>query len=100
MGAHVRETPSAKNLAIVLGLIGWWNACALGHTQRIVVPYAQALGRLPASLQQLTLEGNGKRVTRDGAPVDGPTAPAPGGDTGTVGQRAFLQWLPQATTEV
>src|SRR5205823_367328 len=100
MDAHVREAPPAANLAIVLGLIGWWNACALGHTQRIVVPYAQALGRLPAWLQQLTLESNGKRVTRDGAPVDGPTAPALWGDTGTDGQHAFFQWLHQGTHEV
>jgi len=100
MDAHVRETPAAKNLAIVLGLIGWWNACALGHTQRIVVPYAQALARLPAFLQQLTLESNGKRVTRDGAPVDGPTAPALWGHTGTDGQHAFFQWLHQGTHEV
>ena len=84
----------------MLGSIGWWNACALGHTQRIVVPYAQALARLPAFLQQLTLESNGKRVTRDGAPVDGPTAPALWGDTGTDGQHAFFQWLHQGTHEV
>jgi glucose-6-phosphate isomerase len=100
MDAHVRETPAAKNLAIVLGLIGWWNACALGHTQRIVVPYAQALACLPAFLQQLTLESNGKRVTRDGEPVEGPTAPALWGETGTDGQHAFFQWLHQGTHEV
>ncbi|HEY3177443.1 MAG TPA: glucose-6-phosphate isomerase [Casimicrobiaceae bacterium] len=100
MDAHVRETPPAKNLAIVLGLVGWWNACALGHTQRLVVPYAQALKRLPAFLQQLTLESNGKRVTRDGVPVDGPTAPALWGDTGTDGQHAFFQWLHQGTQEI
>jgi glucose-6-phosphate isomerase len=100
MDAHVRETTTAKNLALVLGLIGWWNACVLGHAQRIVVPYAQALARLPAFLQQLTLESNGKRVTLDGAPVDGHTAPALWGDTGTDGQHAFFQWLHQGTYEV
>src|SRR5437764_4997891 len=100
MDAHVHETPAAKNLAIVLGLIGWWNACVLGHTQRIVVPYAQALAHLPAFLQQLTLESNGKRVTRDGAPVDGPTAPALWGNTGTDSQHAFFQWVHQGTHEI
>ena len=45
------------------------------------MPYAQALARLPAWLQQLTLESNGKRVTREGSPVEGPTAPALWGDT-------------------
>jgi len=97
MDAHVREAPPAANLAIVLGVIGWWNASVLGHSQRIVVPYAQALARLPAWLQQLTLESNGKRVTREGSPVEGPTAPGLWGDTGTDGQHAFFQWLHQGT---
>jgi glucose-6-phosphate isomerase len=99
MDAHVREAAPAANLAIVLGAIGWWNGALLAHSQRIVVPYAQALGRLPAYLQQLTLESNGKRVTRDGAPVDGPTAPALWGDTGTDSQHAFFQWLHQGIHE-
>ena len=97
MDAQVREAPPAANLAIVLGAIGWWNASVLGHAQRIVVPYAQALGRLPAWLQQLTLESNGKRVTREGSLVEGPTAPALWGDTGTDSQHAFFQWLHQGT---
>jgi glucose-6-phosphate isomerase len=100
MDAHFRTTPLARNLPVVLGLLGWWNACALDHAQRIVVPYAQALARLPAWLQQLTLESNGKRVARDGAPVDGPTVPALWGDTGTDSQHAFFQWLHQGTHEV
>ena len=90
MDTHVRNAPLASNLAIVLGLIGWWNASVLGHPQRVVVPYAQALARLPAWLQQLTLESNGKRVKRDGSPVDGPTAPGLWGDTGTDSQHAFF----------
>jgi glucose-6-phosphate isomerase len=100
MDTHFRTAPLARNLPVVLGLLGWWNACALGHSQRIVVPYAQALAQLPAFLQQLTLESNGKRVTRDGAPVDGPTAPALWGNTGTDSQHAFFQWLHQGTHEV
>jgi glucose-6-phosphate isomerase len=97
MDTHFRTAPLASNLPVVLGSIGWWNACALGHTQRIVVPYAHALARLPSWLQQLTLESNGKRVTRDGAPVGGPTAPALWGDTGTDAQHSFFQWLHQGT---
>ena len=100
MDAHVKQTPVAQNVAIVSALVGWWNACVLGHSQRIVVPYAQALARLPAFLQQLTLESNGKRVTRDGDPVSGPTAPALWGDTGTDSQHAFFQWLHQGMHEV
>lgn len=99
MDAHFRGTPLERNLPVVLGLIGWWNTCALAHSQRIVVPYAHALTRLPSFLQQLTLESNGKRVSREGAPVEGPTAPALWGDTGTDAQHAFFQWLHQGTQE-
>jgi len=97
MDTHFRTAPLERNLPVVLGLLGWWNAAVLGHSQRIVVPYSQALARLPAYLQQLTLESNGKRVTREGAPVSGPTAPALWGDTGTDSQHAFFQWLHQGT---
>lgn len=100
MDAHFRATPLERNLPVVLGLVGWWNACVLGHAQRIVVPYAQALARLPSWLQQLTLESNGKRVTRDGAPVATSTAAGLWGDTGTDSQHAFFQWLHQGTHNV
>jgi glucose-6-phosphate isomerase len=100
MDTHFRMAPLARNLPVVLGLLGWWNARWLGHRQRVVVPYAQALARLPAYLQQLTLESNGKSVQRDGTPVSGPTAPALWGGIGTDGQHAFFQWLHQGTLEV
>ena len=100
MDTHFRMAPFARNLPVILGLLGYWNARWLGHDQRIVVPYAQALARLPAYLQQLQLESNGKSVARDGTPVTGPTAPALWGDVGTDSQHAFFQWLHQGTHEV
>ncbi|HEY6895508.1 MAG TPA: glucose-6-phosphate isomerase, partial [Rhodanobacteraceae bacterium] len=100
MDTHFRMTPLARNVPVVLGLLGYWNARWLGHRQRVVAPYAQALARLPAYLQQLSLESNGKRVRRDGTPVDGPTAPSLWGDVGTDSQHAFFQWLHQGTREV
>jgi len=100
MDAHFRTAPFASNLPVLLGLVGWWNARALGHAQRIVVPYSHALAALPAYLQQTTQESNGKCVTRDGRPVDGATAPALWGGTGTDGQHAFFQWLHQGTQTV
>jgi len=100
MDAHFRDAPAARNLPLVLGLVGWWNAAWLGCPQRVVVPYAHALGRLPAFLQQLSLESNGKSVTRDGEPLRGPGAPALWGETGTDGQHAFFQWLHQGTHPV
>jgi glucose-6-phosphate isomerase len=65
--------------------------------QRLVVPYAHALRRLPDYLQQLVLESNGKRVTRDGLPLSGPSTPSLWGGTGTDAQHSFFQWLHQGT---
>ncbi len=96
---HFRTTPLEENLPVALGLAGWWNSAQLGHPDRVVVPYAQALARLPAYLQQLVLESNGKRVARDGGPLAGPSAAALWGETGTNGQHAFFQWLHQGTRE-
>jgi glucose-6-phosphate isomerase len=100
MDTHFRMAPLERNVPVMLGLIGYWNARWLGHSQRIVVPYAQALARLPSYLQQLQLESNGKSVRRDGTPVTGNTAPALWGDVGTDSQHAFFQWLHQGTREV
>ncbi len=97
MDAHFRATALDRNLPVLLALVDFWNARVLGHPQRIVVPYAHALSSLPAYLQQLALESNGKSVTRDGAKVDAPTAPALWGGTGTDSQHAFFQWLHQGT---
>jgi glucose-6-phosphate isomerase len=99
MDTHFRTAPLARNVPVLLALLAYWNARWLGHAQRIVIPYAQALARLPAYLQQLQLESNGKSVLRDGTPVSGPTAPAVWGDVGTDSQHAFFQWLHQGTHE-
>ncbi len=97
--AHFREEPLERNLPVLLGLVGWWNAAHLRHAERVVVPYSQALFRLPAYLQQLVLESNGKRVARDGSVLAGPSTPALWGEAGTNGQHAFFQWLHQGTRE-
>jgi glucose-6-phosphate isomerase len=97
--AHFRTTSLERNLPVLLGLVGWWNAAQLRHAERVVVPYAQALFRLSSYLQQLVLESNGKRVARDGGPLAGPTSAALWGEAGTNGQHAFFQWLHQGTRE-
>ncbi len=74
--AHFRDAPLEHNVPVLLALVDFWNSRALGLTQRIVVPYAHALSLLPVYLQQLTLESNGKSVTRDGSPLDGMATPA------------------------
>src|ERR1700690_2067813 len=97
MDAHFRATPLERNLPVLLALIDHWNAHWLGHDQRVVVPYAQALSRMPGYLQQLALESNGKSVRRDGEPLEGHSAPAVWGGPGTLGQHAYFQWLHQGT---
>ncbi len=100
MDKHFRTASLERNMPVVMGLIGLWNANFLGAETLAVVPYAQQLARLPAYLQQLEMESNGKRVSRDGTPVAHATAPVIWGEPGTNGQHAFFQMLHQGTRPV
>jgi len=100
MDRHFREAPLLENLPVIMGLIGVWHRDALGHAARAVLPYDQRLARLPAYLQQLDMESNGKRVTLHGEPVAMETGPLVWGEPGTNGQHAFYQLLHQGTTVV
>jgi glucose-6-phosphate isomerase len=95
MDRHFVEAPLERNAPVLMGLAQVFNANGLGRRARAVVPYAQRLRLLPAFLQQLEMESNGKSVTADGRPVPRPTAPAVFGDAGTNGQHAFFQLLHQ-----
>ncbi|MES1945845.1 glucose-6-phosphate isomerase [Salinisphaera sp. C84B14] len=95
MDAHFREAPLDENLPAALGMIGVWNNNFLGLPSHIVVPYAQRLAALPAYLQQLEMESNGKSVTRAGEPAVVNTVPAVWGSVGTNAQHAFFQMLHQ-----
>ncbi|MCS0607089.1 glucose-6-phosphate isomerase [Massilia solisilvae] len=97
MDEHFRSAPIEQNMPVLLGLIGFWNRQFLGCPSVTIAPYHQDLARFPAYLQQLEMESNGKRVTRDGAPVDTPTCPAIWGEPGTNGQHAYFQMLHQGT---
>ena len=94
---HFADAPLARNLPVMLGLVGYWHRIACAYPARAVIPYDQRLARLPAYLQQLDMESNGKRVTLDGAPVTTPTGPLVWGEPGTNGQHAFFQLLHQGT---
>jgi glucose-6-phosphate isomerase len=101
-GAHhadlqFRSDPFERNVAVLLGLLGVWNRNALGAPSHAVLSYASRLESLPAYLQQLEMESNGKSVDRDGARVDFETCPVVWGGTETPGQHAFHQWLHQGT---
>jgi glucose-6-phosphate isomerase len=97
---HFRETPPDRNVPALLGLIGIWYRNFLEIPTYAVLPYSEDLGRFPAYLQQLDMESNGKRVRRDGTPVEGETGPIVWGEPGTNAQHAFYQLLHQGTTLV
>ncbi len=97
MDEHFRTAPAERNLPMLLGLIGIWHRNIRGYAARAVIPYDQRLARLPAYLQQLDMESNGKRVTKSGVPVSMATGPIVWGEPGTNGQHAFFQLLHQGT---
>jgi glucose-6-phosphate isomerase len=100
MDRHFAEAPLASNMPVLLGLVSVLNGTLLGRRSQAVVPYTERLGRLPAYLQQLVMESNGKSVDRAGDAIDVPTAVAIWGQTGTPGQHAFFQSLHQGTDVV
>ena len=97
---HFAETPLEKNVPVLMALIGVWNSNFLAAPTHAVLPYSNALRLLPAYLQQLEMESNGKRVDREGRPVDYATAPILWGAEGTVSQHSFHQLLHQGTHSV
>lgn len=100
MDRHFRTAPLASNAPVLLGLLGVWYRNFLGCATRATLPYDQYLHRLPAYLQQLDMESNGKRIDRDGRTVDYDTGPVVWGEPGTNGQHAFFQLLHQGTQTV
>ena len=97
MDEHFRTAPLERNVPIILGLLGVWYSSVLGAESHAVLPYEQHLQRLPAYLQQLEMESNGKRVDRDGRPLAVRTSAVVWGEPGTNGQHAFFQLLHQGT---
>jgi glucose-6-phosphate isomerase len=100
MDEHFAAAPAEKNLPVLLALAGVWNTNFLGCATHAVLPYANALRLLPAYLQQLEMESNGKRTDRRGRIVDYATAPVLWGAEGTVSQHSFHQLLHQGTQVV
>jgi len=97
MDEHFRTAPLEKNLPVRLGLLDLWYRNFHRFTSRSIAPYHSALQRLPAYLQQLEMESNGKRVDAHGQPVDFGTSPVLWGEPGTNGQHAYFQMLHQGT---
>jgi glucose-6-phosphate isomerase len=97
MDEHFRTAPFARNLPVLMGLLGLWYSNFFGAQTLAVLPYEQYLRRFPAYLQQLTMESNGKHVTLDGRRVQYDTGPIYWGEPGTNGQHSFYQLIHQGT---
>jgi glucose-6-phosphate isomerase len=100
MDEHFASAPFERNMPAVMALLGVWYGDFFGTGSHAVLPYDMRLERFPDYLQQLEMESNGKRVTRDGEEVDYATCPVVWGAPGTNGQHAFFQMLHQGTQMV
>lgn len=97
MDQHFRTAPLEQNMPVIQALIGIWNRNCFNSESLSIAPYHHDLRHFPAYLQQLEMESNGKRITRDGTTVGVATCPFIWGDAGTNGQHAFFQLLHQGT---
>lgn len=100
MDEHFQNAPLEKNMPVILGLLGIWYGNFFGTGSYAILPYDQYMQHFPAYLQQLEMESNGKRVDRDGAPVDYDTHFVVWGEPGTNGQHSFYQLIHQGTRMV
>src|SRR6184192_611192 len=97
MDEHFCTAPFERNLPVLLGLLTIWYTDFFAAETVAILPYEQYLKRFPAYLQQLTMESNGKHVTREGAEISYPTGPIYWGEPGTNGQHSFYQLIHQGT---
>lgn len=97
MDQHFETAAFRENLPVLMALIGIWYTNFAGFSTQAILPYDQYLCYLPAYLQQLDMESNGKSVTKAGKPVDYATGPVIWGASGTDGQHAFYQLIHQGT---
>jgi glucose-6-phosphate isomerase len=94
---HFRAAPWHQNLPVIAGLLAVWNIDLLGLPTLGVMPYDSRLARLPAYLQQLEMESNGKHVKLDGNPTTLGTCAVVWGEPGSNAQHSFFQMLHQGT---
>jgi glucose-6-phosphate isomerase len=100
MDVHFLNTPFEQNLPAQMGAVQVWNASVLGLRVQPTIAYSERLALLPAHLQQVDMESNGKLAGRDGEPVNYPTGPALLAGVGTQTQHAFFQWMHQGTDDL
>jgi len=97
MDVHFQKAQGTHNMPLMLALVGLWHRQVLGYATRAILPYEERLARLPAYLQQLEMESNGKRVALDGSDLMQPSGPVIWGEPGTNGQHAFYQLIHQGS---
>ena len=97
---HFRTTPLAKNVPVLMALVGIAEGNFFGAQSLAVLPYSQELRLFPAYLQQLDMESNGKSVDRNGAPIEVQTGPVVWGTPGTNGQHAYYQLIHQGKLRI
>ena len=91
MDLHASHSTESKNIPLMAALISVWNNNFLGYPAQAIIPYASPLSKLAAHIQQLSMESNGKSVTKDGNPLDEPTGGIIFGEPGTNAQHSFFQ---------
>jgi glucose-6-phosphate isomerase len=100
MDTHFRNTPFEQNLPALSAAVQMWNREALGHGSYALIPYSERMRLLPAYMQQLEMESNGKRVSRDGEPIRRAACGVTWGAAGTNAQHSFFQLLHQGVAEI
>ena len=100
MDQHFLVAPLKRNLPVMHGALWFLNAAVHCYPTVAVVPYSHDLARLPAFLQQLVMESNGKGVTEDGQSLSWSSSPVVWGEPGTNSQHAFFQMIHQGTQVV
>ncbi|KAM3577896.1 hypothetical protein VYU27_000001 [Nannochloropsis oceanica] len=93
MDRHFLTAPFERNLPVLMGLLGVWNMSFLGYKCRTIIPYAEAMMKFPAHIQQVDMESNGKHVTVDGEEINYEIGEIDFGEPGTNGQHSFFQLL-------
>ncbi|MEP5323448.1 glucose-6-phosphate isomerase [Marinobacter alexandrii] len=97
MDEHFKSAPLEQNMPVIMSLLEIWYVNFFDAGNHVVLPYDNSLQKLPDFLQQLTMESNGKRVSKDGQLIDYNTGPVLWGSAGTMGQHSFHQLLHQGT---
>ncbi|MBE6447703.1 MAG: glucose-6-phosphate isomerase [Alphaproteobacteria bacterium] len=100
MDMHFKYTEMSKNIPVILALLGVWYSDFFNFRSTAVVPYDQYLQYVPAYLQQLVMESNGKFVSNDGEYVKYMTSPVVFGGAGTDVQHSFFQMMHQGTSVI